>query len=382
MTYEIEITSLAYGGDGIGRIDGQVCFVPTGLPGDVLEVAITRRAKGVLWGRIERVITASADRLAADAAGHVGVCGGCQWAHFAYPAQASWKQRLIHEALQRYAGVEAEVEWREDPEQRTGWRTRAELHGDGEHLGFYAHGTHAIVETPCPLLHPHLAAAVDGLRAAGWRGAVDLTVNPEGEDVLAFGRNATPESRAAVTAWDEPRTWPRAQFDFDGAPIVNGGFSQAGLLLNRLLRGAVGECVQGTGPLFDAYCGNGNLSLVYLATRKVAGMDISEPTIAAVAEIGGDYAVGDEPEMAAAIRGGAWGTIVLDPPRAGAKALVPALCATQAEELVYVSCDPVALARDLKGLAAGGWRVARVIGLDLFPNTAHMETVVRLVRGV
>lgn len=380
MKHRVEITGLAYGGDGIGRIDGQVCFVPFGLPGDVLSVEITRKAKGVLWGRIAAVEAGSEHRLAVED-GHAGRCGGCQWLHFAYPEQGAWKQRLITEALARYAGLEVAVEWREDPALRLGWRTRAELHGDGERLGFFAQGSHEIVETPCPLLHAKLAAAVARLRGVGWRGEVELTVNPEGEEVLAFGRGPTREAREVVTAWDTPRGEDmRTQFVFDGAPIVNGCFSQSSLLLNRLLRATVAEMVTAEGAIFDAYCGNGNLSLAYLPTREVAGVDASEGAVAAAAALGGDYRVGDEWAMVVAIKGQRWGTVLMDPPRAGAKALVPALVAAQAEELVYVSCDPVALARDLKGLCAGGWTVARAVGLDLFPNTAHMETVVRLVR--
>lgn len=378
----MEITSLAYGGDGIGRIDGQVCFVPFAFPGDVLEVAVVRKAKGVLWAGIKQILQPSPDRVAGLEGPHAGRCGGCHWIQFAYPAQGVWKLRLVTEALARYAGIEANLTWQEDPAQRTGWRTRADIHGDGKLNGFFAPGTHEVVGGRCPLLHPRLAAAVDRLRRSGWRGEVTVTINPDGDDVLAFGRGVTDDARKAVTAWDGPHSEPpRARFHFDGVPIVNGCFSQAGLLLNRMLRKAVADCVQADGPLFDAYCGNGNLSLAFTGSREVAGMDIAWPAAAAARDIAGEYREGGESDIAAAILGRAWGTVVLDPPRTGAKALLSALADARAEEIVYVSCDPVALARDLKAIANGGWRIERGTVLDLFPNTSHVETVVRLVRG-
>lgn len=381
MKPTVEVTSLAYGGDGIARVDGQVCFIPAGLPGDVLQIEITRRAKGVLWGRIHRVITPSPDRLAEADGAHRVLSAGDAWGHFAYPAQAEWKQRLVREALSRYAGIEVELACCDDPALRTGWRTRADLHGDGEKLGFYAQGTHQIVEQPCPLLHPRLAALVEALRAIGWRRDVTLTVDPEGEATLAFGGKPTPEARALVTAWDTPRSdEDRGRFVFDGAPIVNGTFCQSSLLLNRLLRGVVDGYMHATGRLFDAYCGNGNLSLAHLATRSVVGMDISEHAVEAAKALGGDYRVGDAWAIADVIRAGPWGSIVLDPPRAGAKELSPALVNAGAEELIYVGCDPVAMARDLKALQPGDWRAVHATAIDLFPNTAHIETVVRLER--
>lgn len=332
----------------------------------------------MLWGRLIEVVSPSPDRLPTGP--HIGACGGCHWAHFAYPAQAEWKQKLVREALARYAGIEVEVCWREDAALRLDWRTRADLHGDGDRFGFYVQGSHVITETPCPLLHPRLADAVARLREAGCRHDVTLTVNPEGDEVLAFGRGGTRELRAVVTAWNGTHDATPAHFSFDGAPIVNGCFSQASLLLNRLLRATVESMVHGAGPVFDAYCGNGNLSLAYLTTRTVQGMDVSAPAVNAARALGGDYRVGDEADMAAALAGGAWGTIILNPPRAGAKALLPVLAAVKADELIYVSCNPVALARDLKGLAPGGWHVDNAVALDLFPNTSHIETVVRLVR--
>ena len=88
----LEISGLAHGGHGVGRIDGRVCFVPYALPGDVIRVEVVRESKGILWGAIAELVTPSPDRTA-PACPVFGQCGGCTWLHFAYPAQAEWKQR-------------------------------------------------------------------------------------------------------------------------------------------------------------------------------------------------------------------------------------------------------------------------------------------------
>jgi len=375
------ITALAHGGDGIARIDGQVCFIAQGLPGDVVRIRITHRARGVLWGKIITIETPSPDR-AAPVCPNFGRCGACLWDHFAYPAQGKWKQQLVADALQRHGGYDGEVGWREDPALRRGYRTRAEFHGDGKRIGFFGHGTHDIADTEfCPLCHPKLNAALAALRATGWRRDATLTVNPDGDDILLWGRAFTPEVTAKFPQLDMPRERrPPHQFSFDGIPIVNGCFSQSSLLLNRLLHTAVREALQAQGPLLDLYCGSGNLSLPHRETRDIIGMDQSRAATAAAAAAGGDYRAGGEDDMSALIGAQTWGSIVLDPPRAGAKALVPALIHAKTDEIIYAGCDPVTLGRDLRGLQTGGWKVANAVAIDLFPHTAHVETVCRLVR--
>jgi 23S rRNA (uracil1939-C5)-methyltransferase len=379
----VEIVSLAYGGDGIGRIEGQVCFVPFALPGDTVRVRITRRTKNALWGEIVEVASASPERGPA-ACPAFGRCGGCTWGHFAYPAQAEWKQRLVREALQRMAKVEAAVEWAEEPALRLGYRTRAEFHGDGALLGFHAPGSHDIVDIEqCPLCHPRLNAALDTLRACRVKGSITVTVNPEGEETLVWSKFAQRRLRdrfpLANHLQDER---PRAMFTFDGAPIVNGAFSQSSLLLNRLLVRTVHEMAGDAATVLDLYCGNGNLSLGLAARAKVTGIDHQREAVRAASGVSSaQYFAGGEDRMAEALREQPWDVVLLDPPRTGAKALAGALARSKARAIVYVSCDPVTLARDLKPMLEQGWRIVRAVALDLFPNTAHMETVCRLEKG-
>lgn len=377
MSETMEITALAHGGDGIGRVEGQVCFVPFALPGDTVRARIVRRAKRVLWAEIEEVLAPSPDRLPG-----VRPAGHAMWLHFAYPEQAVWKRKLVRDLLARIGRLDAEPGWAEEEGLRLGYRTRAEFHGDGRAFGFFERGTHRIAPAAsCPLNHARLDEALARLHPLGLDGEFTVTVNPEGDDTLVWSRAAPAALREAFPYTNTPRDPDRHAFVFDGAPVVNGAFAQASLLLNRLLMRTVDEYVGGADSLFDAYCGSGNLSLPLAGRMRVAGMDHHRPAIAAAAALdAGAYRVGGEPDMARAIAGESWGVVLLDPPRQGAKALMPALGRCAAGAIVYVSCDPATFARDAAALHGAGWRIERLCVVDLFPHTPHIETVCRFVR--
>ena len=216
------------------------------------------------------------------------------------------------------------------------------------------------------------------------KGSVTVTAHPEtGETMLWAPPGGGPYlSRrfANVNAPRDPR--PRARFEVDGVPVVNGTFCQSSLTLNRLLVGTVREMAGDGASLLDLYCGNGNLSLgLARAGVRVTGMDHAGAAVRAAAETGaGDYRTGDEAAMCALMASGRWDTVVLDPPRAGAAAVVEAAAAAAQARIVCVSCDPATLARDLAAFAGLGWRVKRAAALDLFPCTPHVETVCLLER--
>jgi len=382
MTPIVEVTGLAHGGAGICRIDGQVCFVTGALPGDRIRVHVTRRAKQVLWGVIEGIEEPSPDRVE-PCCPQFATCGGCGWLHFAYPAQAEWKQRIVRDCLARIAGVEIDPAWAEDAERRLGYRTRVRVHGATGRLGFYAEGSHDIIDIErCPLCHETLNAALGRLRAARVTGTVEVVTNPLGDDVLVWTqrphrrlRNAFPDA-----GWPRQRP-PRAAFSFDEIPVLNGTFCQASLLLNRVLRKTVDATIGTPDTLLDLYCGAGNLSLARAAHGRVAGLDGDRAAVGAAAGLGiGKYRHGNEAAFQKAIGGQPWDVILLDPPRTGAKAIMGALADSAAGAIVYVSCDAATLARDVKVLVSAGWRMDRAVVVDMFPHTAHAETVCRLVR--
>lgn len=380
MATIVSITGVAHGGHGVSRIDGQVCFVPYALPGDTVEVQVVRQTRGVLWGAVEKLVEPSPHRCAPSCP-HFEACGGCTWLHFAYPGQAEWKQRIVKDALERIAGIEADVEWVEDAALRLGYRTRAEFHGKGGRLGFYAAGSHSVVDIDaCPLCHERLNAVLTQLRKTRIIRPVEITVNPEGPETLIWSKKPLPQINGLAATINTPRSAARAHFLFDSVPVVNGTFSQSSLLLNRMLVRTVRDMVGSASRILDLYCGNGNLSLGLASNAHVEGLDHNRAAVAAANKCGpGSYRVAVELAFEQALSQ-SWDAVIIDPPRTGAKAIAAALarCATPA--IVYVSCDPATLARDLKTLTAGGWRVARVAVVDLFPNTWHVETVCRLER--
>jgi tRNA/tmRNA/rRNA uracil-C5-methylase (TrmA/RlmC/RlmD family) len=381
MEHTLEIISLAHGGDGIGRIDGQVCFVSGGLPGDTLRVRETRRGKNALWAEPIEVITPSPDRCAANCP-CFGRCGGCQWLHFAYPAQAEWKRRIVQDTLARLGGVQTDLEWHEDAALRLGYRTRAELHGDGSMLGFFTAGTHDIIDIPeCPLCHPRLNAALKLLRDTHIKGTATVTVNPEGDETLVWTHFVKRAIKDRFPMANTPDDDTRARFMFDGVPVVNGAFAQSSLLLNRTLTPLVHGMIGKASSLLDCYCGSGNLSLGLADRMRVCGIDHNREAVKATHPFApGAYVPGGEDRMAEYLNRNEWDVVLLDPPREGAKALTPALARCGARAIVYVSCDPATLARDLKFLTTAGWKVTRTAAVDMFPNTAHIETVCRLER--
>jgi 23S rRNA (uracil1939-C5)-methyltransferase len=373
---------VAQGGHGVARIEGQVCFVRHGLPGDTVRVCIKRSARQVLWAEIEEVIAPSPHRASAACA-HFDRCGVCSWVHFAYPAQAEWKQRLVLDAFERIAGFTPELGWQENPDLRLGYRTRAEFHGDGKNFGFFAPDSHDIVDMEsCPLCHPRMNTALAALRQLDLKGTVTVTINPEGEETLVWTRFPQRRLKHRFPLANHPKEeGGRARFFFDGVPIVNGAFSQSSLLLNRLLVKTTGEYIGKAVSVLDLYCGNGNLSLPLSNRIRVVGYDHHHEAVKAARAAGeGEYQTGDEARMRKAIQRDEWDTILLDPPRTGAKAIMPALAECHARKIVYVACDPPTLARDVKTLVEAGWQLTRATAIDLFPNTAHVETVCRFER--
>jgi len=383
IQHTIQITSVAHGGHGIGRIDGQVCFVPYALPGDTVTVHIVRRAKGVLWGQVDEVVEAAPARNSESRCAKFGICGACSWLHFDYPAQAEWKQRIVRDSINRIAGVDAEIDWSENPELRLGYRTRAEFHADTTGRGFYSLGSHQVVDIEsCPLCHPHLNSALEKLRGLQLTDSVEIVVNPDGPEVLVWSRAPNPALRAMFPTAQSPKDKAsRAGFLSDGVLIVNGGFSQSSLLLNRLLVAEVRAGIADARRVTDLYCGSGNFSVTLPESTDVFGIDHNRSAIAAANAVrSGHYRFGDESAFIEALSAIPADAIILDPPRAGAAALVPALGDSKAGRLVYVSCDPATFARDLKGLVAKSWRIAKLTAVDMFPHTAHVETVCVLER--
>lgn len=378
----VEITGLGTGGEGVGRIDGEVVFVSGALPGDRVTLVGLEKRRGTLRGSVGDVIEPSPHRVAANCP-VFGECGGCTWLDFGYPAQGEWKRRIVQDCFQRIARIEVSPEWLEEPSLRLGYRTRATFHPAEAGWGFYARGSHAVVPIEsCPLSHPKLNRAFSMLRGVQGTADLTITVNPEREEALIWSESEQPALKKVFpSAQAEGVAGNRNFFEFDGIPIVNGTFAQSSLLLNRLLRELVAENLGEPASLLDLYCGSGNFSLPWVAKAEVIGVDSSGPAVmAAFRKSGADYRVGNEAAMCTLIQERAWDAVLLDPPRIGAQKAAGALRNALCGRIVYVSCDPATLARDSRELAAAGWKLQRIAVVDMFPNTPHIETVSLFMR--
>jgi 23S rRNA (uracil1939-C5)-methyltransferase len=351
-------------------------------------------------------------------------CGGCAYQDFAYDAQLRVKEAILRESLAR-AGApwDGEVAVHASPER--GWRMRASLHfapgESGPRLGLRQEGTRRVVDVlTCLQLSERMNRAARALRdAVAQRPALwphvrglDLLESPDGSTLLASLETALAPheapplaSLAGVARLDGfgVGTGRRLQW-LHGTPFVEAtvagvtlraharSFFQANrFLLEPLARTVVGLVPAGEGRVIDLYAGVGLFALPLAARgeRDVVAVEWAESAAEdarwAARRNGLDgvrVVSGGVAKMLAATRPQAGERVVLDPPRTGAGPEVVSLLAERGPEaVVYVSCDPATLGRDLAAFAARGYRPDAVNLFDLFPDTFHMETAVRLRRA-
>ncbi len=406
----VRILSLAAGGDGVGRLaDGCVVFVEGSAPGDLVEIEGLVRKKRLARARVARVLEAS-DRRTSPRCEHFGRCGGCCWQHVGYDAQLEAKRRIASDALERIAGIELEGELEIVASPRPyGYRARARLVEGPCGLGYRRRGTHEIESIrECPILVP---AAEERLRESVRADAAAQRDAPSDSDAAGTRRR----SRA--------REWTLLAGSKGGAELVatgSGSSSSEGVwieLLGESLRVGPESFLQGNAwlweplaravleaavsgargadpakhALVELYAGIGFFTLP-LARAGFRGMAL-ESDRSALDDLAVNLARAGLEDRIEVVPGrierrrdlarrlGSAGLLVLDPPRTGLDARVRRAIGTSGpERVVYVSCDPATLARDLRELLATGYRMTSARAFDLFPQTAHVEVVATLER--
>jgi tRNA/tmRNA/rRNA uracil-C5-methylase (TrmA/RlmC/RlmD family) len=417
--FELEVGPVAHGGHCVARLDGRVVFVRHTLPGERVRARVTEGGSGFWRADAVEVLAASPDRVApAWPAAGVDGAGGGELSHVALPAQREWKKTVLVEQLERLARLdpdwlesEVTVEAAPGDDERRGlhYRTRIELVADADgRAGMRAHRGHRVVALKkMPLATAELSAfavAEDGFSRTWTPGAqLKLVAPSEGDPVLLVDgepwRRGKPDSRPnARRSVTEVVTGPWGTHRFR---VAADGFWQVHREAPALLTGAVLDAAGGgAGELagatvLDLYSGAG------LFTLPLA--DAVGPQGRVIAVEGDAQASKDARRNAHAfgqvtlevgavdkILGGGRGdgtavpaadVVVLDPPRTGAgRAVVDAIAARAPRRIVYVACDPAALARDVGYLAAHGYALTSVRGFDLFPHTHHVEAVAVLDR--
>ena len=368
----LTISDVAFGGEGVGRLEGFVVFVPFVAVGDTVEVEVIELKQRFARARLVRVVEPAADRVQPQCR-YFGECGGCQYQHLAYPVQLHLKHKQICDLFQRIGGLDrARVAPVIGCPQPYGYRNRIMIRSQwdkfkqGLNIGFIRADNRLVVDIEeCKIAEPAL-----------------------NEQILHVRAHPPPKGGLKVVLRISPEGWQVPPDSF---------FQNNFFLLPKLVE-VVGERLRlaGTRHLADIYCGVGFFSLE-LADRveSFIGVEYDRMAIAAArqnaiarARPNGEFvaAKAEEqlPHLLARFPSGST-TALLDPPRKGCPPdVLNVLRQVGPAQILYVSCHPATMARDLKLLCADGrFEVAQVTPLDMFPQTTHVECVadVRLSTG-
>ncbi len=391
----VDVGPVAHGGHCVARLDGQVVFVRHTLPGERVRIRITERSKKFLRADAVEVIDAAPDRVPAPCP-YAGDCGGCDFQHVSPAGQRALLTSVVREQLERLAGLswEGEVEAVEPVD--LGWRTRVAFAvDDSGRAGLRRHRSHDVVPIDeCLIAHPDLPQVLDRT----WDSeSVEAIVSSTGERLLVTDATIPDDVERAVdgvVAVDGTVRGGRGALTeqvHDTAMRVSGsGFWQvhpaaAGTLVDAVLAAAE---VRSGETVVDLYAGVGLFTSFLADAVGETGTVVSVESDHSAAR-DARRNLHDRPQVRLiastverALESGPFGSadvVVLDPPRTGAKRAVEGIVALTPRRVVYVACDPAALARDLATFSDLGYRLDALRAFALFPMTHHVECVATLV---
>ncbi len=393
---QVQVEKLAVGGKGVARHEGLVIFVSDAAPEEKVEIELTFVKKNFAEARLLRVLSPSRFRITPPCP-VAGICGGCSWQHVEYEEQLRQKRLLVAESLRKFSGQSFEVDnvlpVIASPKPFR-YRNRVQLHHSGPKLGYHRRGSHDIVDIEdCPITEEVLAQRIPILKkelAHLKAGRIEIAITTDGKI-------------------RERKSGKQDQADEPASEVTGPAFSQVNTEQNRnlidfVLKAFVEEISKETGKetpggvqidIYDLYSGSGNFTFPLADQFPQARLIAAELNAEAVA-LGRERAERESSKRARTIEfheadietfleGRSFSTrsfVLLDPPRAGCGlAVMEKLAEAQPEAIVYVSCHPVTLARDLKTLIEKGYEVLSVQPFDMFPQTDHIECVARLRRS-
>jgi 23S rRNA (uracil1939-C5)-methyltransferase len=397
------------GGRMLARHDGAIVLVAAGIPGETVEAEVEKTQRSTIWATTRRVLEASPDRVEPFCD---GACGGNVYAHVAYTRQLDLKREILRDAFARLAHMPLPEALPVTPSPPEGYRMRARLHVRSGRLGFFREGTHELCDAGATRqLLPETIEAVRRLEAAiaaAPRGAISEVAIAENcaaterASHLELGANADPSRLAHITQVDgftgvtcgAPQharaltLWGSATVSDTIRGVSLRRQARAFFQGNRyLLEALVSRVVQQvpTGQIVDLYAGVGLFSTALAARGDTQ-----------VTAVEGDQVAAADLKHNAAGFGGALvarrqsvegflssrrptrplDCVVVDPPRTGmTRDALQGLSALGVARVVYVSCDVATLARDSRTLADRGYRLTSLEAFDMFPNTAHVESI-------
>ena len=441
--HTLDITGYTAEGMGVARLEGRVVFIPYTVRGERWRVRLEKVTKSVAWGRGVELLSAAPERLEPDCP-LFGRCGGCQFRHMDYAEELWAKRQRVTDALERVGGVHLDMPPVLGASDPLRYRNKVQLPvaqgKNGLAVGYYRPRSHDVLDAEDCLLQPEAVTAarrafkrwMEQRRVTAYdegtgkglvrhlyvrtnsRGETLCCLVANGED-LPFEAELTDALRQAVpalagvvlnvnrkdtnvilgssyrTLWG--RDWLEEElcglrFRLSVPSFFQVNREQTELLYQTALDFAA---LTGKERVLDLYCGIGTISLC-LARRagRVVGAELVPQAVKDAKENAGrngvsnvEFFCGDAGAVAQKLEreGMRPQVICVDPPRKGLGPEVPAILAQMApERIVYVSCDPATLARDVKRLAGLGYRAVKARSVDLFPRTAHVETVALLIK--
>ena len=412
---EVELTIDKLGSEGVGvaRLDGKPVLLPGTLTGERVRARIAGGAAALI-----DLIEPSPRRIA-PACRHFGTCGGCALQHLEWQAYLDFKRDLVVDALrrQRLGDVPVAPIAGSPPGSRRRATLEAKRAGGSMLLGFHGRASHQIVDLgECPVLLPGLAGLLPALRIllaallpGGGGATVQLAAGPGGVEV-GLALSAVPDLdqlerlNAFAEAQDLARLWwrtadmppvPAAQrrslgLRFGAVPVEppSGGFLQATAAGEAALTAEVVEALAGAERVADLFAGCGTFGLALGARAALHAVEGDATALAALAAAARRAGLGfvtterrdldARPLLAAELR--RFDAVLFDPPRAGAKAQVEHLAGSGVPRIVGVSCNPASFARDARILVDAGYRLERVLPVDQFVWSPHVELVGRFRR--
>lgn len=395
-------------GECVGRVEGLVVFAAYGLPGEEVVVEVDERKSRYVRGRVVEVLQPSARRQAAPCP-LFGACGGCAWQHVDYAGELAYKQAVVAEQLQRIGGF-AEPPIRSIVGAASPWRYRNQGRFSlayGGRLGLTRRHSRSVLPVEdCLLMQEPIVATLRRLQGRVSRlhqvvvrcgartgtllvaprldGVADVETGQSAyeEDLLGRRYRVSDYSFFQANTRPELRPGPECLWGPPARPLRADGLSQADVLalivLDRL-------ALSGAETVLDAYCGVGTFALL-AADRAKRVVGIEESRIAIADAVHNRAGVGHVVFHAGKVEevlpelGERFDAAILDPSRVGcAPDTLAALLGVRPPRIVYVSCEPATLARDLKVLCESAYDLVDVQPIDMFPRTHHVEVVATLV---
>ncbi len=408
---ELTIERLAKSGDGVAHLGGRTVFVEGALPGEKVTANVTQVGR-VLRGEVVVFHVQSPDRRAPGCV-LADRCGGCDWLHVSEAVQRSEKEEILLSALEHLGGFDRsalKLLPTRFGAKSLGYRRRAVLHPVGSRFGFFGRGTHQKVEVDtCPALTQPLQSMpaalasalgnaikdVDQAHLLEAEGQVAVSLHLKGPVKPKTRQKAEAISRTGIGVVLVPKAGQSESFGKvelpDGEVRVRpDGFAQANVEVNAMLVAAAVEALalEASHSVLELYAGNGNFTFaiargaaqVLAVESSPLSLQLAQKAASGVANV--RFVQGDALKIIEGLgrEGRQFDRMLVDPPRMGALGLGRLAARLDPTRLVYVACDPAALARDAEELVAHGFRPVSLQLFDLFPQTRHVEAVLAMER--